>query len=269
MMRRLFDLVAEPRLRGVDVDSVDLVYHHRDILRSKPLIYAVMGEFYRTCRALDEAHFSGAGLRVEFGAGSSLMKDFEPDVLVTDIKPAAFLDRVLDAQNMDLGDASVRAFYGINCFHHLPAPDRFFSELERTLVPGGGCILVEPYHGPFAAFLYRRLFTTESFDPDEPSWDSTSARGVMTGANQALSYIIFQRDRTEFERKHPALELVADVRSKSYLRYLLSGGLNFRQLVPTAAGAVLSAVERALTPLEHLLALHHIIVIRKRARAFS
>lgn len=264
MLRRLLDLVSEPRLRGVDVDSVDLVHRHRDILRSKPLIHAVMGEFYRACRALDEAHFSGDGLRVEFGAGSSLMKDFQPDVWVTDIKPADFIDRVLDAQAMDLPDASVRAFYGINCFHHLPSPDRFFSELSRTLVAGGGCVLIEPYFGPFAEFLYRRLFTTEGYDPDDPNWEGAADRGAMTGANQALSYIVFQRDRAEFERKHPRLELVTDVRSKTYLRYLLSGGLNFRQLVPTWLGGALAGVEQLLTPVDHLFALHHLVVIRKR-----
>lgn len=264
-MRRLLELISEPQLRGVDVDSVDLVYRHRDILRSKPMVYAVMREFYQACRALDEEHFSGSGLRVEIGAGSSLMKDFLPDVIVTDIKPAKFLDRVLDAQNMDLPEASVRAFYGINCFHHIPSPDRFFAEVSRTLVPGGGCVLIEPYFGPFAEFVYRRLFTTESFDPSQDSWDGAADGGTMSGANQALSYIVFRRDLARFEREHPRLELVTDVRSRTYLRYLMSGGLNFRQLVPTWAAGALEAAERMLTPIDHLIALHHLIVIRKRA----
>jgi SAM-dependent methyltransferase len=263
-MRRLLDLIQEPRLRGIDVDSVDLVYRHRDILRAKPMIYGVMGEFYRTCRSLDEKYFSGTGLRIEFGGGSSLMKDFQPDVQVTDVKEATFLDRVLDAQQMDLRDGSVRAFYGINCFHHLPAPDRFFAELERTLVPGGGCVLIEPYFGPLAEFLYRRLFTTEGFNREQLSWDGDSDQGAMRGANQALSFIVFHRDMAEFQRKHPRLELVATLRLRNYLRYLLSGGLNFRQLVPNWARPVLHGVEWLLTPVDHWLALHHVIVIRKR-----
>ncbi len=267
MIRRLLDLVGEPRLRGVDVNSADLTYRHREILRQKPLIYRVMGELYTTCRQLDERWLSGSGLRVELGAGSSVMKDYFPDVVVTDIKEATFLDRVLDAQHMALEDGSVRTFYGINCFHHLPEPDRFFSELVRTLVPGGGCILVEPYFGPFAALLFKNLFTTEGFDPKAPSWDGAADRGAMMDANQALSYVIFERDRAEFERKHPQLELVAHERSKTYLRYLLSGGLNFRQLVPTRLGGALSMVERALSPIDHFLALHHFVVLRKRAGA--
>ena len=265
LLRRLLDSMGEPRLRGVDVNSVDLAYRHREILRQKPLIHAVMGELYAACRQLDERWLSGAGLRVEIGAGSSVMKDFYPDVIVTDIKPADFLDRVLDAQNMDLPDGSLRAVYGINCFHHLPSPDRFFSELSRTLAPGGGCILVEPYHGPCAAFLYENLFTTEGFDTAAPSWEGAPDRGAMAGANQALSYLVFRRDLAEFRRKHPGLELVARERSRTYLRYLLSGGLNFRQLVPTRAAGALALLERVLSPVDHLLALHHIIVLRKRA----
>ena len=60
--------------------------------------------------------------------------------------------------------------YGMNCFHHFPDPDRFFTELERVLVPGGGCVLVDPYHGPFARWLYPRLFATEGYDTDQVDW---------------------------------------------------------------------------------------------------
>ena len=51
---------------------------------------------------------------------------------------------------------------------------------------------------------------------------------------------------------------------RNYLRYLLSGGLNFRPLVPQGAAGAVAFVETLLTPLRRLLALHHVIVIRKR-----
>jgi hypothetical protein len=55
----------------------------------------------------------------------------------------------------------------------------------------------------------------------------------MEGANQALSYIVFERDRERFERLFPDLEIVEQSWIANYPRYLLSGGLNFRQLLPT------------------------------------
>lgn len=182
----------------------------------------------------------------------------------TDIVATEQLDMALNAEAMSLDDHSVRAFYAQNCFHHFPHPDRFFTELERTLKIGGGAILIEPFHGPFAAFLYKRLFKSEGFDMHFPSWETPST-GPMNGANQALSYIVFVRDRQAFERKHPGLEIVHQEICGNYLRYLTSGGLNFRQLLPDALISVLKVVEKLLYPLRRVLALHHIVVIRRKS----
>jgi len=48
--------------------------------------------------------------------------------VATDVVPSPGLDAVIDAQAMDLGDGSVRALYGQNCFHHFPDPPRFLAE---------------------------------------------------------------------------------------------------------------------------------------------
>jgi hypothetical protein len=86
----------------------------------------------------------------------------------------------------------------------------------------------------------------------------------MYGANQALSYIVFDRDRARFEQELPNLELVEMFPLGNYLRYLLSGGLNFRQLVPSFTEPVLRVIESALVPARRVLALHHMIVLRRR-----
>ncbi|WP_238350082.1 methyltransferase domain-containing protein [Pseudomonas sp. SWRI154] len=190
------------------------------------------------------------------------MRNSYPEVLATDIVATEQLDMALNAEAMSLADHSVRAFYGQNCFHHFPHPEQFFTELQRTLKIGGGAILIEPYHGPFAAFLYKRLFKSEGFDMHFPSWETPSS-GPMNGANQALSYIVFVRDRQAFERKYPSLQIVHQEVCGNYPRYLVSGGLNFRQLLPDALIPVLKVVEKMLYPLRRVLALHHIVVIRR------
>jgi len=86
----------------------------------------------------------------------------------------------------------------------------------------------------------------------------------MTGANQALSYIVFVRDRAEFERRFPALELVGSRPLGNYVRYLASGGLNFRQLVPNASAGLLKRLEAAIARANRRLALHQVIVLRRR-----
>lgn len=261
MIRRL---LAEPRLLDADPDAPGFVDLHRRILASKPLTRSVFLETYRACRAADERHLRGDGARVEIGAGASFLGTVYRDVMMTDIKPVAGIERVVDAMAMPFAAGSVRAIYGMHCFHHLPDPARFLAELVRVLAPGGGCILVEPYHGPLAAFLYRRLFTTEGFDPHQQEWQ-TPTSGPMSGANQALSYIVFVRDRDRLRSDYPQLELVLMRPLTSWVRYLASGGLNFRTLAPGWSDRVLRGVELALAPAARWLALHQLLVLRRRA----
>ncbi|WP_415239374.1 class I SAM-dependent methyltransferase [Pseudomonas brassicacearum] len=228
------------------------------------MLREVFVEFHHAFHRLADRYFKVEGLEVELGAGIAPMRNSYPEVLATDIVATEQLDMALNAEAMSLDDHSARVFYGQNCFHHFPHPDRFFTELERTLKVGGGAILIEPFHGPFAAFLYKRLFKSEGFDMHFPSWETPST-GPMNGANQALSYIVFVRERQAFERKHPGLEIVHQEICGNYLRYLISGGLNFRQLLPDALIPVLKVVEKLLYPLRRVLALHHIVVIRRKS----
>jgi SAM-dependent methyltransferase len=261
MVRRL---LALPELDGIDADSPRRLEVHAAVLRRKPMLAGVFRECHQMMRRLDRRTFGATpGIRVELGAGVAPIAGTFPDVLATDVVAGAGLDRVLDAQDMDLPDASVRVLYGQNCFHHFPDPLKFLAEAERVVAPGGGVVLIEPYYGPLASVVFRRLFASEGFDKGMPGWQSAAA-GPMVGANQALSYIVFKRDRARFEREVPGLELVATFPLGNYVRYLLSGGLNFRQLVPTASVPALEAVEMALRPLRRALALHHVIVLRRR-----
>jgi SAM-dependent methyltransferase len=263
--RLLQRLLALPETADLDIDGPDRLEVHAAVLRRKPMLAAVFRECHELMLHLDRRTFGETpGLRVELGAGVAPIAATFPEVLATDVVPGAGLDAVLDAQRLDLPDGSVRALYGQNCFHHFPDPLRFLAEAERVVAPGGGVLLIEPYYGPFASVVFRRLFASEEFDKRMSGW-TTDATGPMQGANQAISYIVFIRDRSRFERELPGLELVETFPLDNYLRYLLSGGLNFRQLVPTSAAPVLRAIERALRPARRLLALHHVIVLRRRA----
>lgn len=263
LLARISRLLGDPRLRNVDFDSDELLQLHREILLEKRMMREVFTEFYEECLRLDRDRFTGQGERVEIGAGVSFFKKLHPEIISTDIKKSELLDMVVDALNMPFNDESVRAFYGINCFHHFPDPNRFFQELQRTLTPGGGCVLIEPYYGFVAQRVFRQLFATESFDVTQTEWKN-EANKVMSGANQALSYIVFVRDQEKWLARHPGLELVGHCPMNNYLRYLLSGGLNFRPLLPGFSAPFIKLAEWMLTPWNRFLALHHMIVIKKR-----
>jgi len=263
-MKALIELLRLPEVEQLDLDGSDRLAVHRRILAGKRLLREVFAEFHALFDTLDRTLLTAAGTRVELGAGIAPMRDSFPDVLATDVVAGPGLDRVLNAEQMDFEPGTVRVFFAQNCFHHFPHPDRFFAELERVLPTGGGAILLEPYHGPFAAFLFRRLFTSEGYDKQYPSWE-TPVSGPMRGANQALSYLVFVRDRGLFENRYPGLRIVHQAPCGNYLKYLLSGGLNFRQLLPDQASPLLGALQWLLTPLLRLLALHHVVVLRKEA----
>jgi SAM-dependent methyltransferase len=261
-MASLSDYLRDPLLDGMDVDGKNRFELHRKMLKKKRMLQDVFTEFHYLFRKLDRQFISGSGIEVELGAGVSPMRDSYPEVLATDVVEAPHLDRVINAEAMDIANKSVRTIYGQNCFHHFPHPDKFFCELDRVLTPGGGAILLEPYYGPFATFLFKRLFRTEGFDKTYSSWE-TPVAGPMNGANQALSYIVFIRDRAQFELKHPSLKIVHQQVAGNYLKYLLSGGLNFRQLLPDSFTGFVRLLEKLISPLNRWIALHHVIVIRK------
>lgn len=256
--------LQEPRLKGIDPDSDEMLKVHSQVLYEKQMMKEVFSEFYDTCVNLDNKYFKNINAkRVEIGAGVSFFKKKYPEIIATDIKKAENLDMVVDAQNMPFENNSIRAIYGINCFHHFPNPNLFFKELERVLENGCGCILIDPYHGTIARWFYRKIFDQETFDIDQKEWINDSL-GFMNGANQALSYIVFKRDLKKFEQLFPNLEIVIQKPLNNYLRYLLSGGLNFRQILPSFFSPIIKFLEFIFQPFNKQLALHHYIVIRKK-----
>jgi SAM-dependent methyltransferase len=264
MIRALRNYLIEPAVRNLDPDSARFTVAHRDVLRQKAILRRLFVRFYHECRALDEQWFRDCpGLRLEIGSGSSFFKEVFPDVLTSDLKPLPFVDLAARAESLPFDDGSVRAIYAINVFHHLPQPRSFLRELQRVLHAGGGVVMIEPYYGPFARMLFKRLHASEGFDMAAPHWETEQTLGAMSNANQALSYIVFTRDRETLCREFPQLEVSLD-RPHTHLSYILSGGLNFRQLVPNWAASPVELAEWLLSPLNRLLAIQHTIVLRKK-----
>jgi len=265
MIERVRDFLKEPAIDGLDPDSSEFTAAHRAVLRNKALVRRLFGGFYRSCRQIDLEYFGATeGRRLEIGSGSSFCQELYPDVLTSDLKVLPFVDFAARAEQLPFADNTLRAIYGINVFHHLPDPRAFLREASRVLAPGGGVVLIDPFHGPLAQVLFTRLTASEGFEMDAPRWENDGIAGPMSNANQALSYIVFTRDRTIFEREFPELRIVRSS-PHTHLLYLLSGGVNFRQLVPDWCGGLLVAAERVLSPLNGLLALQQTIVLQKVA----
>lgn len=262
MIKLLRKILSYSDLDAIDIDSDNRLKIHREILSKKKMLRGVFTGFHNYFQELCKKHLSAKGIRLEIGAGVSPMRDSYPDVLASDIVHHNNLDMVIDAQNIEFNRGELSVIIGQNCFHHIPSPERFFSEANRVLKVGGIIILLEPYYGRFASFLFPRMFKTESFDKKATDWETLDA-GVMNGANQALSYVVLIRDRNIFEKMFPSLRVIDHIICDNHLEYLLSGGLNFKQLVPNFCIPVIIFAQKILKPFNKMFALHHIIVIKK------
>ncbi len=264
MIVRLRNWLIDPAVRVQDIDSVESSLAHRQALLRKTILRQLFEQFYRECRSMDARYFDGVpGRRLEIGSGAGIIKTVYDDVITSDIKVLPFLDVVLRGEAIPFPAGSLRAIYAINVFHHLPNPRLFFREILRVLQPGGGVVFIEPFYGPVARLVFKNLHASEGFDPDARSWDAEGPVGPMSRANQALSYIVFTRDRRILQEEFPDLEVVVD-RPHTHFWYVVSGGVNFRQLLPDSFVPLVKLVEQLLAPFARWLALQHTVVVRRR-----
>jgi len=123
--------------------------------------------------------------------------------------------------------------------------------------------MLEPWVSAWSRLVYSRLHH-EPFDPATQTWEFVST-GPLSGANGALPWVIFSRDIALFEREFPGLRVLR-VEVCCPFRYLLSGGLSMRSLVPSFTFAFWRRVERALHGVMPRWGMFAFIVLEKSDR---
>lgn len=169
------------------------------------------------------------GPAIELGAGAGFVKDVIPDMKTADILPYRTVDITFDACRMPFADNSLRFIGMQNVLHHIPDADAFFSECQRCLLPGGRVLISDQYPGWLAHWILKFVHH-EAYDPEAEAWSFPSS-GPLSGANGALAWIVFFRDRAIFEQRFPQLR-IARIERHTPLRYWLSGGLKAWSLIP-------------------------------------
>jgi len=260
----VFSMFRDKKKRNVLDDQAIRVSTDMDIAMSKPEFVGVVRDIQALMleKMMVDLEVSNSKLTfIELGAGVIPMSSWIETVTSTDVIESSHLDGVLDATQLELKDNSVGGLFLQNTFHHIPDPAAFFSEAMRVLVPGGRIVIVDPNHNLFSRVLYRKLFATECFEING-SWNDASPH-AMIGANQALSYIVFVRDREIFERENPMLKIVETLPLRSGFRYLLTGGLNFRRIAPKWSFPTVAKLEKCLVIFDKF-AIHWLIVLEKQ-----
>lgn len=253
MLRRW---LAHPLTRDLPIDALETTAARRAILRQKPFLRRIYEDWYR--RIADTVP-GGDGAILEIGSGAGFLRDTLPEVITSDVMPTPSTRLVLDARGLPLRDGCLRAVVMVDVLHHLPECRVFLAEAARCVRAGGVISAIEPWVTAWSRIVYGR-FHHEPFDPDGP-WSFTST-GPLSGANQALPWIVFERDRAVFEAEFPAWR-IERVQPMMPLRYLASGGVGMRALAPGWSYRAVAALEAALSPWMRTLAMFAHVVLRR------
>ncbi len=255
LLRRL---LAHPLTVELSLDDPATTELRKKIISSKPLLRDIYSEWYRNLAAeLPEL----AGSVLELGSGAGFLEEYIPGLITSEIFCCSTVRVVADAEEMPFGNHSLRAIVFTDVLHHMPDVRRFFAEASRCLCSGGKILMIEPWVTPWSRFIYR-TFHHEPFLPEAEDWSFPSS-GPLSGANGAIPWMVFARDRQRFESEFP--ELVIDhIRPCLPFRYLLSGGVGMRSLVPGCSRPLWALLERAVEPFRSHLGMFAFVSVQRR-----
>jgi len=253
------DIVARPHGAGAhSIDDPEHIEHIHSALAAKESLR----DFYRL--AYDEYAAvlarCPAGVALEIGSGAGFCKDVIPHIVTSDVIDYPGIDQRIDATQLPFEKESL-AFIGMtNVFHHIPDVGAFLHEAARCLKPGGRMLLMDQHRGWISGPLLQHVHH-EPYDDKAREWrfDST---GPLSGANGALAWIVFQRDRARFEELYPSLKVVR-YEPVAPLQYWLSGGLKKWTLLPRSVIGAARALDRSLLKLSPQLGSFVFVEIEK------
>jgi len=255
---KIIEWLRLPETRGIkDLDSPSTTILHGKIIQKKVFLKKLYIDFYNVFkRSIPDTE---GKVLVELGSGGGFIKDVIDNVITSDILELPNVDKVFCGTEMPFEDSSVDAFFMIDVLHHIPDTRGFFTEANRCLKKGGKIVMVEPANTLWGRFIYKN-FHHEGFDP-EGRWGLES-EGPLSSANGAIPWIIFERDRAIFEKEYSSFKTVKVCKHTPF-RYLLSGGLTLRQLVPSFMYIVVKVVEYLLNPFNNVLGMFQTIELEK------
>jgi SAM-dependent methyltransferase len=258
MLRRLF---AHPLLRDLDLDDPITTRLRRDVIASNPFLSQIYAEWYALLKASLPA---GHGRVLELGSGPGFLSAHIPELITSETFFVENIHIILDGQSLPFHTGVLKAIVITNVFHHIPCPVKFLNEAARVIRPGGVISMIEPWNTTWSRFVYSHLHH-EAFDDQTLGWEIRST-GPLSGANGALPWIIFQRDRQKFEHDFPAWR-VEKITPFMPLAYLISGGVSMRPLMPGWSYPIIHTFERGLRPIMPYAAMFsHILLARNEAK---
>ena len=175
---------------------------------------------------------------VEVGSGRGIADELGHRWIQSDILKSSSLSVLCTAQLLPYKSGSLDALVLKDTWHHIPEIEHFLQEAHRVLRPGGVIAVFDPYWGTLARFVYRFLHQ-ERWDAKTSTWSFASSD--PWDSNQALSYLMLERDRTVFDQRWGSRFSVIEPRAMIGPSFLISGGVSRRTFV---SGRLLASLLR-------------------------
>tara|TARA_B100000315_G_C14449333_1_gene528360 strand:- start:86 stop:877 length:792 start_codon:yes stop_codon:yes gene_type:complete len=180
---------------------------------------------------------------IELGSGAGFLQFYlNQKIILSDVIKREYIDKKIDAMDIQLSDNSVDVFICSHMIHHVPKPTVFLKSLEKKLVPGG-LILVQEINTSFFMRLILYIMRHEGYSYKRNVYDeSTVSNDPLDpwSANCAIPEMLF-KDKTKFETAVP-LKIIYN-KLNEFLIFPLSGGVIAKSKTIVLPIIILKAVD--------------------------
>ena len=218
-------------------------------------VNVALGFLYQDWYKLISKNLSdGDGINIELGCGASFIDQINKSIIKTDVFINSNTDFKLDA--MEIGKKfknKISNLILVNVFHHISNAELFLRSAEKSLLSEGRIIMIEPSNNIWSRLVYK-LVGHEKFDTKQFCW-SFESKDPLLDSNQALSWIIFQRDYEKFKNLFPMLSL-KKITTVMPISYLISGGHSYNTKIGKIIIKIIRKIEKIF--FDRYLSLIHI-----------
>lgn len=211
---------------------------------------------------------------VEIGCGAGFSPLYlNEKLLLTDATKNPWVDKIIDATNIDMSDNSIDVLIASQTIHHFYSPYKFFFEALRVLKPNG-FLLIQEINTSLMMRVLLRLMRHEGWSYDVDVFNKEQVVNDphdLWSANCAAPYLLFSNEEkfieTFFNEKFSFI-IKKNIVCECFL-FPLSGGVIAKTKMPLLPHCVLNSVEKIDNLLckiaPSIFGLGRSIVIQKRA----
>ena len=243
-----------------DQHELDKYYARRKVWAQKPQIRLV---YQRWMKKMQK--FLVDGPLLEVGSGSGLLKDFLPEVILSDVFKLPWIDKVIDCMDMPFEKDCLGGIICIDLLHHVSEPHTFLKEAARVLRPGGRVFFIEPYITPGSYFGYKLLHPEDvNFKEYHAGIDKTGKKADPWQGNSALANLVFKRDLKQWGTLQPDFNIIHR-EIFSFFDFQAAAGFQEYAFVPHWLFKYLVKVDDWISFLMPLLGYRIFVVLEKRS----